>query len=151
MEDIHLRLAIPFREPHPIDQQVYLQPQQLLRLISRSTIGNKEMHKRFVNTIEKNQYRELHKMVGHDEVIEKLRKHSNLNLPPFIRLLSGRFVTSTASWNPFVFAFVYDHTDVVKYLIDKRHQFNLKLCFQVDSIYDLNEEIVGDMTSQDVQ
>ena len=79
-------------------------------------------------------------MTGFDDVTEKVNRELGVKLPPFIQMKSGRIIDSTASWNPFVFAFVYDHIEVLKYLIDKRHCFNLRLCFQVDEIYSLKDD-----------
>ena len=80
-------------------------------------------------------------MVGYDDVTEKMKKELVVELPPFIELKSRRLIRSTASWNPFVYAFVYDHQEVLKYLVEKRHHFNLRLCFQVDQVYDLKEQV----------
>lgn len=60
-------------------------------------------------------------------------------MPPFVKLASGRIIHSTATWNPFVFAFVYDHFIVINYFIKNRNKFNLRKCFSVDSVYSIDK------------
>ena len=55
--------------------------------------------------------------------------------PPMMVLRSGRMINTTESWNPFVFSFVYDHFEVLKYFVEHKHKINLRMCFQCDDIY----------------
>ena len=71
-----LRLAIPTRDPPPAtstDHWLYLHPKSCLHLLSRSTIRDKHSHEKFVGLLQKNSYWQVHRMVGLDEVAERVR------------------------------------------------------------------------------
>ena len=78
---VTLRRRVIKKEPPRFDEIIYTKPKELLRWINQASRNNTDSHKKFINLIDKNGYREIHRIVGLDEVLEKQRDRGD---PPFI-------------------------------------------------------------------
>lgn len=61
--------------------------------------------------IKKSKFTDLISVVGYD-VVQEFNEKNEL---PFLFLTSGRAVNNTYWWNPLIYAFVFDHIDVVRF------------------------------------
>lgn len=50
-------------------------------------------------------------------------------------------IDSTAAWNPIVFAFVFDHTELINHFKSRARLFDLKRCMQVPSLITVEDNI----------
>ena len=85
-------------------------------------------HKPLADMFEKNHFTNIHLITGFEEFSDEFE---------FLILKSGRMINSTKSWNPFIFALVYDHDELLKYFESKINFINIKKCLYVENIFEI--------------
>ena len=136
--EVVLRRKVLKRNPPYIEQILYLKPEHLLVYISGDKTDNLEQHQHFISTIQKNNFYDLHKIVGYQ---------GGTDLFGLLTLKSGRPVSTSSSWNPVIFAFLYDHTAVINFIVENKHLIDLQLCFQAEELYPIQKEKLGSRNS----
>mmetsp|Transcript_14986 Transcript_14986/g.23199 ORF Transcript_14986/g.23199 Transcript_14986/m.23199 type:complete len:221 (+) Transcript_14986:17-679(+) len=126
-----MRKVILKKTAPKVDEILYMHPEEVLQWINSSTVNQKKEHLKFIEIIHKNDYTEIYKIVGHDEVVAK----AHTGEPAILELKSGRIVTSTVDWNPFIFAFVFGHVEVINYFAANQQRYDLSRCLQVYEIF----------------
>jgi hypothetical protein len=74
--------------------------------------------------VERNQFSNIHLIYGFDEVAEGAKDYGDI----FLVLKSGRTIDSTFFWNPVVFAYAFDHFEVLKYFEQRARLYDYKRC-----------------------
>ena len=92
----------------------------------------------FVDFIEKNQFYDIHNLVGRDEVKEMCKGEEWL--PPFLQLRSGRPMTSTQSWNPLTYALMFGFSDLMTYFLKNMNNYDLDKCLMVKDCFSNDED-----------
>ena len=71
----------------------------------------------FRELLKQNNFQNLYYMFGHD-----------LTQGGYVQLKSGSLISSTTGWNPMVFAFLFDHNELVEYFVANEHDFDVRQC-----------------------
>ena len=66
-------------------------------------------------------------ITGFDEVKEAAKDFGDL----YLVLKSGQIVDSTYHWNPIVFAYAFDHIEILKYFEPRSRLYDLARCMAV--------------------
>ena len=77
--------------------------------------------------IERNQFTDMHLIYGFDEITEGAKDYGDL----YLVLKSGRTIDSTFYWNPIVFAYAFDHFEVLKYLEPRNRVYDMSRCMKI--------------------
>jgi len=123
-----LRKKVMKREPPKVDEILFMQPEEVLKMVGSSSTPLQ--HKSFTDLLDKNHFTNIHLLTGY----EQFEQDSE-----FFILRSGRMINSTRSWNPFVFALVFDHDEVLKYLQKKANSLNIKKCLYVENFFEFDD------------
>ena len=89
--------------------------------------SSKDQHARFIELLKTSKFSDLIAVVGYD-MVQELKDNKEL---PFLFLTSGRAVNSTYWWNPLVYAFVFDHLDIVRFFESQQGNYDFRSLFSV--------------------
>jgi hypothetical protein len=73
---------------------------------------------------------------GFDEVKEAAKDYGLM----YLVLKSGRIIDSTYHWNPIVFAYAFDHIEILKYFEPRARLYDMKRCMAVPEFVENDEE-----------
>ena len=124
------------RKDKPIDQRLYLNMPPFLKLVTAEATAADQ--KEFVQILSSNsKFIDLHHICGYDMVAEARAKDPD---EAFFLLKSGRAISSTATWNPVVFAFLFDHQDVIEFLRQHQNTYDFARLFQVHDFFSCDDD-----------
>lgn len=113
------------KEPMKIDEIIFLRPQMLCQMIRRG--ASPVQQKKFIEMLERNHFTNIYQIYGFDEIEEGSKDFGDL----YLILKSGRTIDSTFYWNPIVFAYAFDHFEVLKYFESRHRAYDLQRCMKV--------------------
>ena len=107
-----------------------------LKLVAEKATGDDQ--KEFVKILSSNsKFIDLQNICGYDMVAEASAKDPD---EAFFLLKSGRAISSTITWNPVVFAFLFDHQEVIKFLQQHQNTYDFRRLFQVHDFFSLDDD-----------
>ena len=114
------RRKIESIQPHETDPSLFIDTHLLLKPLVNPNMSSSSQQE-FVNLLETNNFTDLNMIYGYQVSCEE----------EMVLLKSGRIIHDTYDYHPLVYAMIFEHQEILKYMVKNRDSLDLQTFLQV--------------------